>query len=81
MVALEDQKQEAPMAAQTAEDAMVAERTISSQARVAVMATEDALAVEVMDAAEAKERKEKRHGFVRHLLRKITTPWRKWAEL
>jgi hypothetical protein len=74
-------------AAQAAEDALAAESTMSLQARMAAMAAEDALAAEADKAAEAalaaeaKEKGDKQHGFVLHLLRKLATPWRKWAEL
>jgi hypothetical protein len=87
-MAAEAKNQEALMAAEAAEYALAIESTMSSQARMAAMATEDALAAQAdraaeaaLAAAKAKQSKVKKHGFVRHLLRKMATPWRKWAEL
>jgi hypothetical protein len=68
--------------AEAAEDVLAAEATMSYQTRMAAMASEDAMAAEADKAAEAVEAAlERKHSFVRHLLRKIATPWRKWAEL
>ena len=58
---------------------------MSYQTRMAAMASEDAMVAEADKATEAAARAEaaleKKHSFFRHLLRKIATPWRKWAEL
>jgi hypothetical protein len=81
----EAEREEALMDAPTAEDVLAAESTMSYQTKMAAMASEDAMAAEADKAAlavaRAEESKEKQHSFVRHLLHKMATPWRKWSEL
>jgi hypothetical protein len=90
VMAAEAEKEEAVLAAQAAEDLLAAESTMSYQTRMAAMASEDAMVAKaeaaeaadaVLAAARVEESEQKKHSFVRHLLRKIATPWRKWAEL
>jgi hypothetical protein len=76
------------MTPEAVEDAMVAESTMAAQAKMAAMAAEDAMAAEAeiveaaRAAAEEKESEQKKkQGFIRHLVRKMATPWRKWSDI